>query len=418
MKIVIVGKGGREHALARALADSPSNPTLFACPGSEGMASLATPLPGLPTIADLISWMTRENVDLCVAGEESWLAQGLADACEAAGIPCFGPFQQAAQLESSKIFAKEFMIRHGIPTGGFTITDSADSCRAAIRSYPAVLKYNGLAAGKGVAVCANAAEADTFIDMVFSRKEFGEDRVFVEEFLEGKEVSIICAVSGGDYLYFTPARDYKRLAENDVGPNTGGMGAVASRRLLPPDLIEQIERDILRPCVAGLEKDRLRYKGFLYFGIILTQDGPKVLEFNCRFGDPEAQAVLPIVEGDFAGFLLEAALGKLQPSLIRFHEGWSMTVVVASHDYPRKSSSGDRIHGLETIQTGRVYHAGTRKTTDGGFETNGGRILSVSHTGNRLSEARQAAYAELAKLRFDGARFRKDIGTLHFEDQD
>jgi phosphoribosylamine--glycine ligase len=167
-----------------------------------------------------------------------------------------------------------------------------------------------------------------------------------------------------------------------------------------------------------LEKDGLRYKGFLYFGIILTQDGPKVLEFNCRFGDPEAQAVLPIVEGDFAGFLLEAALGKLQPSLIRFHEGWSMTVVMASRDYPRKSSSGDRIHGLETIQTGRVYHAGTRKTTDGGFETNGGRILSVSHTGNRLSEARQAAYAELAKLRFDGARFRKDIGTLHFEDQD
>ena len=222
MKIVIVGKGGREHALARALADSPSHPELFACPGSDGMSGLATPVSDIPDIHALTVWMKDNRIDLCVAGEEAWLAKGLADACAEAGIPCFGPTQAAAQLESSKIFAKEFMTRHQVPTGGFEVVDSAEACRKAITSYPAVLKYNGLAAGKGVAVCTEKAEAEDFIDRVFIRQEFGEDKVFVEEFLEGKEVSVICAVSGSDYLYFTPARDYKRLKENDEGPNTGG----------------------------------------------------------------------------------------------------------------------------------------------------------------------------------------------------
>ncbi len=415
MKIVITGKGGREHALARALMDSPARPQVFACPGSEGMSAEATPLKGIPDIPSLVAWMVENQVDLCVAGEEAGLAGGLADACEAAGIPCFGPFREAAQLESSKIYAKEFMTRHGVPTGGFAVVDSAEACRAAITSYPAVLKYNGLAAGKGVAVCTDAEAAEEFIDMVFTRKEFGEDRVFVEEFLEGKEVSVICAVSGGEYVYFTPARDYKRLLAGDEGPNTGGMGAVASRRLLPPETIARIEQEVIRPTVAGLEKDGLRYKGFLYFGIILTEAGPKVLEFNCRFGDPEAQAVLPIVEGDFAGFLLEAARGRIDRSLVRFHEGWSLTVVLASGEYPRRSGSGAQIRGLESVRTGRVYHAGTRLNAEGNFETHGGRILAVSHTGATLAQAREAAYSELACLSFDGAQFRPDIGRLHFE---
>ncbi|MEX2606033.1 MAG: phosphoribosylamine--glycine ligase, partial [Kiritimatiellia bacterium] len=292
MKIVIVGKGGREHALARAQADSPSHPEVFACPGSEGMRAVATPIADIPDIPALIAWMQSHQIDLCVAGEEAWLAKGLADACEQAGIPCFGPFQEAAQLESSKIFAKEFMMRHRIPTGSFEVVDSVDSGRKAVTSYPAVLKYNGLAAGKGVAVCPDADAVDAFLNTVFVEKAFGDDEVFVEEFLDGKEVSVICAVSGDDHLYFTPARDYKRLQEDDRGPNTGGMGAVASRRLLSPEMAEEIERTIIRPSVEGLKKDNLRYCGFLYFGIILTTEGPKVLEFNCRFGDPEAQAVL------------------------------------------------------------------------------------------------------------------------------
>ncbi|MGA0332488.1 MAG: phosphoribosylamine--glycine ligase [Kiritimatiellia bacterium] len=414
MKILIVGKGGREHALAGALSASPSTSALYACPGSEGMADLAKPVPGIPDPDALVEWMKSQRIDLCVAGEEAWLARGLADRCEAAGIPCFGPFQEAAQLESSKIYAKEFMMRHQIPTGGFEVVDNAADCRAAVRSYPAVLKYNGLAAGKGVAVCTTEAEMEDFVQMVFEQKQFGEDRVFVEEFLEGKEVSVICAVAGDAYQYFTPARDYKRLQEGDRGPNTGGMGAVASRRLLDPEMAEQIEKTIIGPTVEGLKKDNLRYCGFLYFGIILTEQGPKVLEFNCRFGDPEAQAVLPLVQGDFAQFLFEAARGKLNPDLLRFDEGWSITLVMASREYPVRSSSGEVIEGLDTVQSGRVYHAGTRRNAEGKFETNGGRILSVSHTGATREAARDAAYDELAKIRFDGAQIRRDIGTLHF----
>lgn len=415
MKIVIVGKGGREHALARALADSPSHPELFACPGSEGMREVAAPVPGVPDIQALITWMKAHQIDLCVAGEEAWLAKGLADACEKASIPCFGPFQEAAQLESSKIYAKEFMIRHQIPTGTFEVVNSVESGRTAVTSYPAVLKYNGLAAGKGVAVCPDADAVNEFLNTVFVEKAFGDDEVFVEEFLDGKEVSVICAVSGDDYLYFTPARDYKRLKEDDQGPNTGGMGAVASRRLLSPELAEIIERTIIKPTVDGLATDHLRYCGFLYFGIILTIDGPKVLEFNCRFGDPEAQAVLPLVEGDFAEFLFQAAQGQLNPGLLHFHEGWSVTLVMASGDYPAKSGSGDPIAGLDRVQTGRVYHAGTRRTAEGTFETNGGRVLAVSHTGDDLAEARDQAYSELQKIRFDRAQIRRDIGSLHFE---
>lgn len=414
MKILIVGKGGREHALARALADSPSHPEIYACPGSEGMAGLAAPVGGIPDPQALTVWMKAKRIDLCVAGEEAWLARGLADVCEEAGIPCFGPFREAAQLESSKIYAKEFMTRHGVPTGGFQIVDNAADCLAAVRSYPTVLKYNGLAAGKGVAVCTGEAEVGDFVKMVFEDRQFGEDRVFVEEFLAGKEVSVICAVAGDAYVYFTPARDYKRLKDGDLGPNTGGMGAVASRRLLSPEMAAQIEKTIIQPTVDGLKKDGLRYCGFLYFGIILTEQGPKVLEFNCRFGDPEAQAVLPLIKGDFAHFLFEAAKGKLNPSLIDFHEGWSITLVMASGDYPAKSGSGEVIRGLDAVDSGRVYHAGTRLNAAGEFETNGGRILAVSHTGDTLEAARNAAYAELEKLSFHRAQFRRDIGTLHF----
>jgi phosphoribosylamine--glycine ligase len=415
MKIVLVGKGGREHALARALSDSPSKPEVVACPGSQGMSDVARALPGIPDPATLVDWMKDHEIDLCVAGEEAWLAKGLADLCEEAQIPCFGPFQEAAQLESSKIYAKEFMTRHRIPTGGFEVVDNAADCRAAVRSYPAVLKYNGLAAGKGVVVCTTEAEMEDFVKMVFEDKQFGEDRVFVEEFLDGKEVSVICAVAGDEYQYFTPARDYKRLKENDMGPNTGGMGAVASRRLLDPEMAGIIEKTIIQPTVEGLKKDNLRYCGFLYWGIILTEAGPKVLEFNCRFGDPEAQAVLPLVEGDFAEYLFQAAKEKLNPDFLHFHEGWSITLVMASGDYPASGSSGDVIKGMEDVKEGRVYHAGTRLNENGAFETNGGRILSVSHTGDTREEARDAAYADLKKISFDRAQIRTDIGTLHFE---
>ncbi len=416
LKIVIVGKGGREHALARALADSPRPLELFACPGSDGISEFAAPVSGMKDPAALVKWMKEQRIDLCVAGEEAWLALGLADACAKANIPCWGPLQEAAQLESSKIYAKEFMTRHQVPTGGFEVVDNIDAARAAVSSYPTVLKYNGLAAGKGVAVCTDEEGVEEFLDLVFTQNTFGKDRVFVEEFLAGREVSVICAVSGGEYLYFTPARDYKRLGDGDAGPNTGGMGAVASRQLLDADLLAKIEREIIIPTVNGLEKDELNYKGFLYFGIILTEQGPKVLEFNCRFGDPEAQAVLPIVEGDFAGFLLEGAKGTLKPKMLQFDEGWSLCLVKASAGYPQSSRSGDVISGLDQVGSARVYHAGTKKNEAGDFETNGGRVLAVSDRAPSLSEVREKAYSALDVISFDGEQCRRDIGSLHFED--
>ena len=378
------------------------------------MRDVASPVAGVEDLPALIDWMTTHRIDLCVAGEEAWLAKGLADACAEAGIPCFGPSREATRLESSKIYAKEFLVRHQVPTGGFEVVDSPAAGKQAVTSYPAVLKYNGLAAGKGVAVCTGGEEVDAFLRMVFEEKRFGEDQVFVEEFLDGREVSVICAVSGDDYVYFTPARDYKRLKDEDQGPNTGGMGAVASRRLLDPELFSVIEETVLKPTVAGLKADNLNYCGFLYFGIILTGDGPRVLEFNCRFGDPEAQAVLPLVGGDFAEFLFQAAGGTLNPGLLQFNEGWSVTLVMATGDYPARSGSGDPILGLEDITTGRVYHAGTRRNEAGAFETNGGRVLAVSHTGETREEARDAAYTELGKLCFNGSQIRRDIGTMHF----
>jgi phosphoribosylamine--glycine ligase len=415
MKIIVVGKGGREHALVQALKDSPSNPELYAWPGSEGMGDLVTRV-DVPGLDELISYIKDEKIDLVVAGEEAWLAKGLADHCRAADIPCWGPMKEPAQLESSKIYAKNFMTKHGIPTGDFHVVSSLEAAKEKIDGYPTVLKYNGLAAGKGVAVCFAEAQADEFLDMVFTQEKFGKDDVFIEEFLDGKEVSVICAVADRDFVVFTPARDYKRLKNNDEGPNTGGMGAVASRNLLSPELLMDIENDIIGPTVHGLADDGIEYRGFLYFGIILTEKGPQVLEYNCRFGDPEAQAVLPIVGGEFAGFLHKGAEGQLDSSVLEFDDGWSMCLVKASRDYPQSSGSGDVITGLDAVEKARVYHAGTQLNADGAYETNGGRVLAVAAKGKTRKEAVENVYREAEKVQFDGAVIRTDIGTMHFED--
>ena len=296
MKVIVVGKGGREHALVTALNESESTSEVFCYPGSDAILEIAKPLPGeINDVESLVNAMLTAEIDLCVGGEESWLAKGLADRARAEGIPTWGPVRDSAQLEASKEFAKEFMVRHNIPTGGYDAAEDYDSAKAAIKSYPTVLKFDGLAAGKGVAICIDENEADSFLKEVFVEKRFGEGRVLIEEYLEGPEVSVIAAVADGNYQIFTPARDYKRLADGDQGLNTGGMGAVASRSLIDSELLKQIERDVIQPSVEGLIKDNLDFKGFLYAGLMLTNDGPKVLEYNCRFGDPEAQAVLPLI---------------------------------------------------------------------------------------------------------------------------
>jgi len=416
MKILVTGKGGREHALLTALSESPSKPQLFAYPGSDAIALLATRV-DVPNLTELIAFMKREGIDLCVAGEEAWLVKddGLANMCEAAGIPCWGPPKESAQLEASKTFAKLFLKRHSIPTADFTVVNGKAEALATITQYPIVLKFDGLAAGKGVAVCPDAAEAEAFLDEVFSKRLFGEGKLIVETCLTGPEISIFVSVCDGQYHILMPARDYKRIRDNDQGANTGGMGAVASRELADPALLQRIEDELVKPAVAGLQKDGLKYRGFLYFGIMLTPNGPQMIEFNCRFGDPEAEAVMPMVRGDFAQYCFAGAKGELTPSHISFAGGWSVCVILASAGYPASSRSGDVMTGLDQVSGARVYHCGTRQNAAGHFETNGGRVLAIVAQGATRTEALEQAYANAEKISFDGRQRRTDIAKMHFE---
>lgn len=416
MKILVVGKGGREHALVRALAESPSQPELYCYPGSDAIFSLAQSVP-VTSLHELIDWMTAEKIDLCVAGEESYLVkdEGLANLCEKAGIPCWGPHKQSAQLEASKEFSKAFLLRHHIPTAMATVVDTHDQALTAIAGkYPTVLKFDGLAAGKGVAVCPDAASAETFLQEVLVQKRFGPGRLLVEDCLIGPEVSIFAAIVDDEYLIFTPARDYKRALDADQGPNTGGMGAVASRQLIDADLLNTIQQQIIEPTVRGLRQENLPYRGFLYFGLMITPDGPKVIEYNCRFGDPECQAVMPLVQGDLAQFCLDGARGQLRPELIDFSPGWSVAVILASAGYPETSRNGDPISGLETLTHARVYHAGTKLDAQGTWTTNGGRVLAIVATADDRSSAAALAHQEAAKVQFPGSQRRSDIGIMHF----
>lgn len=410
MKIAVIGKGGREQALVETLAASPCKPELFTFPGSDAICQTATRIEA-DGLDGLIQWMVDNKIDLCVAGEESYLVkdEGLANRCAAAGIPCWGPQKESAQLEASKEFAKNFLLRHSIPTGMATAVESYDEAIAAINGqYPTVLKFDGLAAGKGVAVCPDAASAEEFLNEVFIQKRFGEGRMLVEEFLTGPEISIFGAICDDKYMILCPARDYKRLEVGDAGPNTGGMGAVASRQLASPELIKTIEETIVAPTVRGLQADGLPYRGFLYFGLMLTPQGPKVIEYNCRFGDPECEAVMPLLQGDLATFCLNGAKGEFTPELISFSDGWSICCILASAGYPASSHSGDLISGLENCEA-RVFHCGTKLTPEG-WVTAGGRVLAIVAQGDTLDAARTLAHAEAAKVDFDGSQRRSDIG--------
>jgi len=410
MKIAVIGKGGREQALVETLAASPCKPELYTFPGSDAICRTATRIEADGFDA-LIQWMVDNKIDLCVAGEESYLVKedGLANRCAAAGIPCWGPQKESAQLEASKEFAKNFLLRHSIPTGMATAVESYDEAIAAINGqFPTVLKFDGLAAGKGVAVCPDAASAEEFLNEVFIQKRFGAGRLLVEEFLTGPEISIFGAICDDKYLILCPARDYKRLEVGDAGPNTGGMGAVASRQLASPELIKTIEETIVAPTVRGLQADGLPYRGFLYFGLMLTPQGPKVIEYNCRFGDPECEAVMPLLQGDLATFCLKGAQGDFAPELISFNEGWSICCILASAGYPASSHSGDLISGLESCDA-RVFHCGTKKTPEG-WVTAGGRVLAIVAQGDTLDAAHTKAHAEAAKVDFAGSQRRSDIG--------
>jgi phosphoribosylamine--glycine ligase len=390
---------------------------LFCFPGSDAIFQWAKPI-AADGLESLVAWMKANAIELCVAGEESYLVKGrgLANLCEQHGIPCWGPPKESAQLEASKEFAKNFLVRNGIPTARATATNSLEDAMATIADdYPTVLKFDGLAAGKGVAVCPDEISARAFLAEVFTQRRFGPGRVLVEQCLSGPEVSVFAAIVDDQYLVFTPARDYKRAFDGDRGPNTGGMGAVASRHLVSREMLERIETDIVQPTVAGLRKEGLPYRGFLYFGLMLTATGPQVIEYNCRFGDPECQAVMPLIQGDLATFCLAGATGKLRKDLITFDDGWSVCVVLASAGYPESARSGDLISGLKHPGDFRVYHAGTRKNSDDTWETHGGRVLAIVAAAATRQQAVTKAHAAADLICFDGLQRRRDIGILNFD---
>jgi phosphoribosylamine---glycine ligase len=417
MKILVIGGGGREHALAWKLRQSPKTETIYVAPGNAGTTRVAqnVPIPASDS-EQLLQFARAERIDLTVVGPDDALADGIVDRFQAYGLRIFGPTQRAAQLESSKGFAKSFMERHGIPTARFT---RCESCEAATRaldhySYPVVIKADGLALGKGVTIAHDRTEAERAIIAMMQTKQFGAagERVVIEEYLRGNECSIHALIDGTNYLLFPSAKDHKTLYANDQGPNTGGMGTVSPSPAASASQMEEIEAKILRPFMRGIRSEELDFRGLLFPGIMLTPEGPIVLEFNCRFGDPETQAFLPRLEVDLVELLeatIDRRLDTIAPS---WNSQSTVCVVLASAGYPAHYETGKTIRGLESVESAQgviVFHAGTRMTADN-VVTAGGRVLSVVALGETLPQAREVAYGAAAKIDFDGKYFRPDIG--------
>jgi phosphoribosylamine--glycine ligase len=416
MKILILGAGGREHALAWKLRQSPRVTEVYCAPGNGGISEMATCVPlKLAEQEALVAFAKEQAIDLTVVGPDDALAAGIVDRFEAEGLRIFGPSQAAARVESSKVFAKEFMQRHGIPTaasGHFTDSTLAQEF-AARMSLPVVVKADGLALGKGVIIAETHAEAAAAIRQIMDERRFGDAgrAVVIEEFLQGPEVSIHALVDGGSYLLFPSAQDHKRAQDGDLGLNTGGMGTYSPVPQLGAALELEVREQVLERFLAGLKADGIRYRGMLFPGLILTAAGPRVLEFNCRFGDPETQVLLSRLETDLLD-LLEACLdGTLARQTPRWREGAAVCVIAASGGYPDAYETGKPIQGLAgAAREAVVFHAGTR-LQDGVFLTAGGRVLGVTATGADLGEARERAYRATREIAFEGMHYRRDIGA-------
>ena len=419
MKILVIGGGGREHALVWKLRQSPRVDKLWCVPGNAGIGAEAECLAGDPAdVQSLVNLAERLSPDLTVVGPELPLVHGIGDAFRSRNWPIVGPSQQAAQLEGSKIFAKEFLQRHAIPTaemyGAYDSPGDAYSALCAV-DWPVVIKADGLCAGKGVFVAANPDAATEFIERAMEKKEFGPgaQRVLLEEALEGEELSFIVVTDGQRYAPLVPTRDHKRVFDGNQGPNTGGMGAYSSDDLVAPELRQKILSNIVEPTIHALAGDGIHYQGFLYFGLMLTASGPKVLEFNCRLGDPETQAIAVRMDFDLAEVLADVAAGRLDASKLRWKAGASVCVVAASGGYPGKFESGKTITGLadaEQIGGAQVFHAGTARQ-GAWFVTSGGRVLGATAHAASLDAAITAAYNAAAKIHFDGMHYRKDIAA-------
>jgi len=419
MKVLVVGNGGREHALIAMLARSPLAPTLYCAPGNGGIEALATCVPIPPEAVETIAdWAQQNAMDYVVVAPDMPLCLGLCDLLTARGIPSFGPSKAAARIEGSKVFAKELMRKYGIPTAACEVfTDIASALRY-VQSAPCpmVIKADGLAYGKGVLICHTRDEAEQAVRDMMERDTFGASgkRIVIEEFLTGPEVSVLAFADGQTLLPMPSGMDHKRALDGDQGRNTGGMGVIAPNPFYTQQIAQECMQTIFMPTLRAMQAEGCPFQGCLYFGLMLTDAGAKVIEYNCRFGDPEAQAVLPLLTSDLLSILLHVTAGTLAQADVRFAQGASCCVVLASGGYPQAYESGKPIHGIAQAQAQSdtwVFHAGTRRQADGSLVTAGGRVLGVTAVRPTLAQAVTAAYAAADAIAFEGRHMRRDIGA-------
>jgi phosphoribosylamine--glycine ligase len=423
-RILVIGSGGREHAIAWALRNtSPVPVQLFCAPGNAGIGQLAQLVNiSVNDPSGLVQFAATNGIDLTFVGPEAPLTVGLVDAFESRGLPIVGPSAAAARLEGSKIFAKDFMARHAIPTAVYRVADSPESAIAFLRSgefggadSPVVIKADGLAAGKGVVVAATRAEAETAVDDLMVQHIAGAgaaERVVIEEALIGTEASLLLFSDGRDYALMPPARDHKRIGDNDTGPNTGGMGSITDTSVLDQARLDRALRGIVEPTLAGAREEGFPFKGVLFLGLMLTADGPKLLEYNVRFGDPETQAILIRLKTDLSSVFDSIHKGALGEVGFEWVEGASACVVAANRGYPGRYETGAEIEGLDAVDQGRVqvFHAGTSLTPNGKFIATGGRVLGIAAADETLRGALDLCYGALQKIHWPGVQFRTDIG--------
>lgn len=419
--VLIVGSGGREHALLRAMLNSNRELCMYGYPGNPGMESDGCTLVDgdIDSWGDLADWAEENEVDLVVVGPELPLVEGITDLFLARGIPVFGPTRDAARIEGSKHFAKTLMNKYGIPTAAFAAFTDEESALAYLeeKGAPVVVKASGLAAGKGAIVCDTKKEAQQALARMFDEKAFGDAgaTVILEEKMTGEEASVLVLTDGKDYKVLPVSQDHKAALDGDKGPNTGGMGAYAPAPLVDDLLLARIEKEIIQPTLHGMSEEGCPYQGLLYAGVMITPDGPKVVEYNCRFGDPETQAVLPLVECDWFEVFAACTAGTLASVNWKTADAFCVAVVVASGGYPGKYEKGKVITGIEAAERNKanvdVYHAGTARNAGGELVTNGGRVLAVSACGDTLELAVKNAYENVSLVAFDGCTFRHDIGA-------
>jgi phosphoribosylamine--glycine ligase len=416
MKVLVIGGGGREHAIVHKLSQSPKVDKIYCAPGNAGIGLLAECVDiKIGDIEKLKEFAIKNNIDLTVVGPEMPLVQGIVDEFEKAGLKIFGPNKNAAAIEGSKYFTKHLLSKYNIPTGRFKAFDKYQEAMKFLKEtwYPVVMKADGLAQGKGVFIVKDFIEAKEVLDLMMKKRIFGAsgDIVIIEEMLFGKEASVFAFTDGENILPMVSAMDYKKVYEGDKGPNTGGMGSIAPNPYLEKETLKEVMESILKPVVKALQKEGIVYKGVLYAGLMLTKEGPKVLEFNARFGDPETQVVLPLLKTDLINIIEATIEGKLDKIQIEWEDKKAVCAVAVSNGYPGEYQTGFEITGLEKVKEAFVYHAGTA-LKDGKIVTSGGRVLAVTTIGDSYEEAREKVYREIEKISFEGMYYRKDIALV------